>query len=121
MSKGTNLVLCCYLISEWFSMSPLPRLHHHDIMTIVGLFTYCQYIYIRTIRTSCNVGTLKVANSHCSRQQCIVVEWSGHSIAVRVRARVREWNFSLLSLCNMKDNSAQELKKKGGERACNSQ
>ena len=22
----------------WFSMSPLPRLHHHDIMTIVGLF-----------------------------------------------------------------------------------
>ena len=21
----------------WFSMSPLPRLHHHDIMTIVGL------------------------------------------------------------------------------------
>ena len=28
----------------WFSMSPLPRLHHHDIMTIVGLFTYRQYI-----------------------------------------------------------------------------
>ena len=22
----------------WFSMLPLPRLHHHDIMTIVGLF-----------------------------------------------------------------------------------
>jgi len=30
-------------------MSPLPRLHH-DIMTVVGLFTYRQYvIYIRTI------------------------------------------------------------------------
>ena len=37
----------------WFSMSPLPRLHHHDIMTIVGLFTYCQYviyIYIPFVR-----------------------------------------------------------------------
>ena len=22
----------------WFSMSPLPRLHHHDIMAIVELF-----------------------------------------------------------------------------------
>ena len=52
----------------WFSMSPLPRLHHHDIMTIVGLFTYCQYvIYMRTVRTSRNVGALKVADLHCSR------------------------------------------------------
>ena len=75
-------------------------------MTIVGLFTYRQYvIYIRTIRTSRNVGALKVADLHCSRQQCVVVEWSGRSVAVRVRvrARTREWNFSLLffffSLC----------------------
>ena len=33
-------------------MSPLPRLHHHDIMSIVGLFTYRQYviyIYIRIV------------------------------------------------------------------------
>ena len=22
----------------WFSMSPLPRLHHHDIMTVVELY-----------------------------------------------------------------------------------
>ena len=28
----------------WFSMSPLPRLHHHDIITIVGLFTHRQYV-----------------------------------------------------------------------------
>ena len=80
-------------------MSPLPRLHHHDIIAIVGLFTYCQYvIYIRTVRTSRNVGVLKVANLHCSWQQCVVVKWSGRSIAVRVmvRARAREWNFSLL-------------------------
>ena len=82
-------------------MSPLPRLHHHDIMAIVGLFMYRQYviyIYIRTVCTSRNVGALKVANLHCSRQQCVVVEWSGRSIAVRVRvrARAREWNFSLL-------------------------
>ena len=84
-------------------MSPLPRLHHHDILSIVGLFTYRQYvIYIRTIRTSRNVGALKVADFHCSQQQCVVVEWSGRSVAVRVRARAREWNFSLLfffSLC----------------------
>ena len=25
------------LAGSWFSMSPLPRLHHHDIMTIVEL------------------------------------------------------------------------------------
>jgi len=80
----------------WFSMSPLPRLHH-DIMTIVGLFTYRQYviynIYIYTYRSYLrNVGVLKVADLHCSRQQCIVVEWSGRSVAVRVR----EWNFCLL-------------------------
>jgi len=29
-------------IMGWFSMSPLPRLHHHDIMTIVELF----FIYV---------------------------------------------------------------------------
>ena len=90
-------------------MSPLPRLHHHDIMTLVGLFTYHQYvIYIYTYRSYvCKVGALKVANWHCSCQQCVVVEWSGRSVAVRVRvrararARVREWNFLLLffSLC----------------------
>ena len=28
-------VLVCNI--SWFSMSPLPRLHHHAIMTIVGL------------------------------------------------------------------------------------
>ena len=49
-----------------------------------------------------DVGALKVANLQCSHQQCVVVEWSGRSVAVRVRVRVREWNFSLLfsfSLC----------------------
>ena len=67
-------------------MLPLPRLHHHDIMTIVGLFTYRQYvIYIYTYRSYVrNVGALKVVNLHCSRQQCVVVEWSGRSVAVRV-------------------------------------
>ena len=60
-------------------MSPLPRLHHHDIMTIVGLFTYRQYvIYIYMYRSYVrNVGALKVANLHRSRQQCIVVEGQG--------------------------------------------
>ena len=46
-------------------------------------------IYIRTIRTLRNVGALKVADLHCSRQQCVVVEWSGRSVAVRVRVRAR--------------------------------
>ena len=34
---------------------------------------------------------------HYSRQQCLVAEWSGHSVTVRVRvrARARKWNFSL--------------------------
>ena len=37
-------------------MSPLPRLHHHDIMTVVELF----FIYIPfRYNTFCNVGTLK--------------------------------------------------------------
>ena len=80
-------------------MSPLPRLHHHDIMTIVGLFTYRQYIiyiYICTVRTC-----VKVANLHCSHHQCVVVEWSGRSVAVRVRvrARVREGIFLFFFLC----------------------
>ena len=54
---------------------------------------------MRNIRTSRNVVALKVVNLHCSRQQCVVVEWSGCSVAVRVRvrARAREWNF--FSLC----------------------
>ena len=43
-----------------------------------------------------NVGALKVANLHCSRQQCVVADRSGCSITVRVRARAREWDFSLL-------------------------
>ena len=33
---------------------------------------------------SCNV---KNSGVHCSRQQCFVAEWSGHSVTVRVRAR----------------------------------
>ena len=66
------------------------RLHHHDIMTTVGLF-----IYVRTICYNMlhNVGALKVVNLDCSHQQCIVAEWSGRSDNVRVRARAREWVF----------------------------
>ena len=33
----------------WFSMSPLPGLHHHDIMTIVGLF----FIYVLFVTICC--------------------------------------------------------------------
>ena len=72
-------------------MSPLPRLHHHDIMAIVGLF-FIRIVY----NLSCNVGALKVTNLHYSRQQCVVAEWSWRSITVRVRVRARERDFSLL-------------------------
>ena len=30
----------------WFAMSPLPRLHHHDIMTIVGLFSILTFVQL---------------------------------------------------------------------------
>ena len=42
-----------------------------------------------------NVVASKVAQLHCSRQQCLVAEWSGRSVTVRVRARARarEWDF----------------------------
>ena len=33
------------VLMGWFSMSPSPRLHHHDIMTIVKLF----FMYIHTL------------------------------------------------------------------------
>ena len=45
---------------RWFSMSPWPRLHHHDIMTIVELF-FINSVRTCTIRnkTSCYDGALK--------------------------------------------------------------
>ena len=58
---------------------------NHYIMTIVGLFFI--YVPFVTIR-----GVLKVANLHCSHQQCVVAEWSGRSVTVRVRVRAREWD-----------------------------
>ena len=72
-------------------MSPLPTLHHHDIMTIVGCSSYTYVCY----NMSRNVGALKIVYLHCSRQQCVVAKWSGCSITVRVRvrARAREWIF----------------------------
>ena len=72
-------------------MSPLPRLHHHDIMTIVGLFSiYVPFIAIRRV--------IKDSAVHRSRQQCLVAEWLGHGVTVRVRVmtRARESNFSFL-------------------------
>ena len=41
-----------------------------------------------TIRynTSRKVGVLKVVQLQCSHQQCLVAEWSGRSVTVRVRA-----------------------------------
>ena len=44
---------------------------------------YCGVIlHIRTVRyiMSRNVGALKVAQLHCSRQQCLVTKWSGRSV-----------------------------------------
>ena len=74
------------LTPGWFSMSPLPRLHHHDIMTIVELF-FILYIPFSTIRRIMLVP--KDSAVHCSRQQCLVAKWLGHSVTVRFRVRVR--------------------------------
>ena len=52
------------------------------------------YIYIYTYRSYVrSVGALKVANLHGSPQQCVVVEWSGRSVAVRVRAQGQGMEF----------------------------
>ena len=66
-------------------MSPLPRLHHHDIMTIVELF----FIYVPFSTLRCIMLVPKDSAVHCSRQQCLVAKWSGHSVTVRFRVRVR--------------------------------
>ena len=46
----------------------------------------------------CNVGVLKTVQCTVVRQQWLVAGWLGPSVTVRikVRARVREWCFSLL-------------------------
>ena len=72
--------------------SPLPRLHHHDIMTIVELF----FIYILFVTRRCICWCINNSAVHCSCQQCLVAEWSQRSVTVRARARAREWDFSFL-------------------------
>ena len=42
--KSASSTITSYLSWGWFSMSPLPRLHHHDIIAIVDLFDYCGVI-----------------------------------------------------------------------------
>jgi len=38
-------------------MSPLPRLHHHDVMTIVELFfIYAPFVTLRRVMLVRNVG-----------------------------------------------------------------
>ena len=53
-----------YVKWGWFSMSPLPRLHHHDIMTIVGLLH--SFVTIRRVPygKKANEDTFSV---NCSR------------------------------------------------------
>jgi len=60
-------------------MSPLPRLHHHDIMTIVGLFIIIIYMENQLNRLSVvlqhseqfHEGVPKEALSHHSRKEHI--------------------------------------------------
>ena len=69
---------------------------HHCLGYIITTYDYCGVIlHIHTVRynTSRNVGVLKVENLHCSRRQCVIAEWSGCSVSVRIRARAREWIF----------------------------
>ena len=53
---GISLALKATETAGVVLMSPLPRLHHHDIMAIVELF----FIYVLFV-TACNVGALKIA------------------------------------------------------------
>ena len=46
----------------WFSMSPLPRLHHHNIMTIVGLF----FIYVPFVTIRCIILMLVLKIAQCT-------------------------------------------------------
>ena len=48
---------------------------------------------------SCVIGVLKTVQCTSVRQQCLVVRWLGPSgtVSVKVRARAREWCFSLKS------------------------
>ena len=91
---------------------PKLRVVHHCLGYIIMTYDYCGVIpytyrlvqrHIRTVRynASRNVGALKVANLHCSCYQCIVAEWSGRSVTVRVRVRVGEWDLPsfFFSLC----------------------
>ena len=44
----------------WFSMSPLPRLHHHDIMTIVELsfiMTVVELLHRSRTKSFCHILT----------------------------------------------------------------
>ena len=47
---------------------------------------------------SCNIigWFIKGSAVHHSRQQCLVAEWLGLSVTVTVRAKAREWDFSIL-------------------------
>ena len=56
------------MVLWWSSMSPLSRLHHRDIMTIVEL----AFIYVPFI-TIC--WYIKDSAAHRCRQQCLVAEW----------------------------------------------
>ena len=52
-----------HYVIGWFSMSPLPRLHHHDIMTIVGLFVpfvTLQYVEYHMVKKQMKILSLLI-------------------------------------------------------------
>ena len=71
-------------------------------------FMYRSLVYViftcnlRPLRRYCNVGwcgKLKAVQCTTGHQQCLVAEWLGLSVTDRVRARAREWNFSIPFFC----------------------
>jgi len=86
--------------------SPLPRLHHHDIMNC-GVILHIRTVryntsYVPFVTIRCICWCINNSAVHCSCQQCLAGEWSGRSVTVRARARAREWDFSFLFLSVLK-------------------
>ena len=72
------------------------------------IFTSCNVVVL----TYCNVGwCVKDSAVHRSQQQWVVAEWLGPSVAVRVRVRAREWNFSLLFFFSTEHQAAGTTKR----------
>ena len=78
----------------WFSMSPLPRLHHHDIMTIVELFfilTIVELFFILTIMELFFILTIVELLHHATTKSF------SHTLTQRKKRREKSHSLALTS------------------------